>query len=194
MTLVLLLGGCGGAPTGGAALPTQILAPTAAVSPSATAAPQPTALPEPTAAPSAPPTSLPDPPQPTAAQPSGEAQGDTLIVYHKTGGIMGLDETLTVYVDGRFELADTRGATEAGQAVPAELEALKQLVGSPEFAALDPVYKASGADLFTYQITVPGMGKTIVTMDGAAAPAVLGQVLAKLEALRGSGKPQAPTS
>jgi hypothetical protein len=188
VTLVLLLAACGGAPTGGAA-------PTLAIpTPAATASqPQPTTPPEPTALPEqAQPTTA--QPQTTPAQPSGEAQGDTLIIYHKTGGIMGLDETLTVYADGRFELADKRGASQSGQAVPAELDALKQLLASPEFAALDPAYKASGADLFTYQITVPGTGKTVVTMDGAATPEVLGQVIEKLDALRGSDTMQAPAS
>ena len=36
-----------------------------------------------------------------------------LLLYHKTGGFAGIDETLTVYADGTTELRDKRGTVTA---------------------------------------------------------------------------------
>ncbi|RIK29469.1 MAG: hypothetical protein DCC52_07245 [Chloroflexi bacterium] len=57
-----------------------------------------------------------------------------------------------------------------------------------DFDALDNLYQALGADLFTYTITARtsnGSVKTVTTMDGAKTPAYLGQLIAMLEQLRG---------
>jgi hypothetical protein len=195
---LLLLAACGSAATQAPpAAPTGVpqattLPPTAAPLP--TGAPHATELPAPTDAP-APTNAAQQPSTPAATAPAtGQSQGGVLVVYHKSGGIAGVDETLTVYADGRFELTDKRGATQTGQAGQAALDDLKQLLAGPEFAALDTKYQASGADLFTYKIEVPGAGKTVVTMDNAPTPPVLAQAIEKLEGLRGLGTPQAPTS
>jgi hypothetical protein len=112
---------------------------------------------------------------------------DTVVVFHRSGGIAGVNETLTVYADGRLEWSSAK-TNKSGQAMPAELAALQKLLSNPEFAALDPRYQAAGADLFVYEIMVPNAGKPrqIVTMDGANNPPILDQLLeqlGKLEAL-----------
>jgi hypothetical protein len=94
-----------------------------------------------------------------------------------------MDTTMTVYADGRIELKG-RGGDLIGQASAEDLASLQALLASPAFAALDPSYQAAGADLITYEITIPSLGATVVTMDGAATPAALSQVIEALEELQ----------
>jgi hypothetical protein len=168
LTIALLVA-CGQAPTGGASQPTAPIAPTQA--PEATAAPaQPTSLPAPTA---------PSKGNTGAPQPAGAK--DIVVIYQRSGGIAGIDETLTVYADGKLQLS-SRGKAKEAQVAPADLSKLQELLASPEFAALEPRYPASGADLITYTVTVPAAGKghTVVTMDAAKNPPVLNEVLTEL--------------
>lgn len=124
-------------------------------------------------------------PEPPTRPPGGSGQG-VLVTYEKSGGIAGIDETLTVRGDGSLELIERGGAAKQAQLAPADLDRLRGLLASPEFAALRPLYKAAGADFFTYTITasVNGGTQTVVTQDGAQHPAVLSQVLEELERLR----------
>jgi glucose/arabinose dehydrogenase len=169
--LIVLLTACGGQPTTSSApQPTQPAAPTQPPEP--TAAPQPTQEPVIKVTP--------------GTTPDSNAQlGDVLVIFQRSGGIAGIDETLTVYTDGRIELSDRKGKMTA-KVTTDELAALQKLLAGPEFAALDPKYQAAGADLFTYKVTVPGGKKprTVVTMDGAPTPEVLNQVLVELGKLR----------
>jgi len=175
--IVLGLAACGGTP-GGATGPTTTQ-PTAVGTPP-TAPPEPTKAPRPAAEPTA--TKL---AQPTSA-PQPTSVGDSaLVIYHKSGGIMGLDETLTVHADGTLVLESRDGSTKTAQVQPKQLDKLRELIASPEFAQLQAQYRAMGADLFTYDITVPG-GRPghVVTMDGAENPSVLEQVIQELNRLR----------
>ena len=179
LTAILLVA-CGGsgAPTGGSA-PTS--APAATIQPVA-----PTQPPEATAQAAPAPTT-----PPAAATPAQPSKGDTgsptgdlkgvLVIFKRSGGIAGVNETLTVYDDGRIAFAG-RNHESTAQIAPDELSTLRQLLASPEFAALDSRYPAMGADLFIYSITIPTGGKpqTIVTMDGAKNPPILDQVLAEM--------------
>ena len=183
--LALLLAACGAADTGGASQPIATSAPAPTAAAAATAAPVLTAVPAPTAAPA--PTQATRPADET--KPTGQpASGDVVAIYHKTGGIAGVDETLTVYADGRLSLLGRSGAAQTAQAQPADLGKLQSLLASPDFAGLSPRYQASGADLFNYQITIPSTGQTVSTMDGAQAPAVLGQAITEMEQLKGMVK------
>jgi hypothetical protein len=198
LALALLLAACGTGATSGGAPTTSAVAQPTRPAPTAGATSQPTAAPEATAAP-APPTATsqptaaaePSPPaRPTSERPGTDngttgatPQAGVLVVYRKTGGIAGIDRTLTVYDDGRVELSGTGDTGQAIQAPPDSLSALRGLLASPEFAALNARYRASGADLFTYEISVPATGQTVVTMDGAPSPPALTQAIAQLEAL-----------
>ena len=104
------------------------------------------------------------------------------MIIRRSGGIAGITEEMTVYGDGRLEFGGDVVQTQA-QAAPNELTTLQQLLASPEFAALNTRYSAIGADMFVYEISVPGSGKKVVTTDGAKNPPVLEQVLAELQQL-----------
>lgn len=190
--IALGLAACGGGAPGGATQPTGIPTQGGAGPPTA-GAPPPTAEsrrtegpPEPTAAPQ--PTVQPTVTQP--AQPTGEPRPadesqSAIVVYHKSGGIMGLDETLTVRADGTLALQSRGGNTKTAQVRPDQLDKLRELIASPQFAQLQAEYRAIGADLFTYEITVPGgTPGHVVTMDGVENPPVLEQLIQELNRLR----------
>jgi hypothetical protein len=190
--LIALLAACGGQPTtSDAPLPTQpIAAPTqppeataAAPTqpPEATAAPRPTQPPEVTATPPVQVIKV----TPDATSQATSSLGDVLVILHITGGFAGVDETLTVYTDGRLEFSG-RGGKKTAQVAPSELATLQQLLNSPEFAALDAQYPDVASDAFVYELTVPDgqQPRTVVTADGAKKPPVLSQVLAELNKLR----------
>jgi len=191
LALACLLAACGGGATGSApptlgptvqatqpAAPTQPAQPTAAAP---TAAILPTAVIPPTAA-AAPTAAAPTAAiLPTAATQAGAA--NLLISYHKSGGIAGINETLSVYADGKTELRGKSGTVSA-QADPSAIQALQKLLASPEFTALQVPVQPPGADQFVYELTVPGRGKPIVATDGADNPAVLRQLIEMLEQLK----------
>ncbi|HEX9373981.1 MAG TPA: hypothetical protein VF897_23410 [Roseiflexaceae bacterium] len=162
--LALVLAACGAGATGGAA-PTQLSSPTTAQG-------------------------TPTQPTPTAAPMSGETgptgvgtASDVVVTYRKSGGIAGINETLTIYADGRLDLKSLNREAKTAQVAPSELSRLRQLLASPEFAALKPSYEAPGADQFIYALSMPG-GQKITTTDGAETPAVLEQAIAELERLK----------
>jgi hypothetical protein len=104
-----------------------------------------------------------------------------LVIFMRTGGIAGLEETLTVYEDGRVTFVG-RNTESTSQVAPDDLAELRRLLATPEFAALKTRYSALGADLFSYSIITGKGGKSqmVVTMDGAKHPPILDQVLAEL--------------
>lgn len=125
---------------------------------------------------------------PTLPFPTPALADDILAIYHKSGGIAGMDETLTVYHGGVLELK-TRGGNPKSLKVNEEMvQPLRRLFEQKEFGALAPQYRAVGADLFTYTITARdanGNVKTVTTMDTAKHPEYLGLLLVMLEQLRG---------
>lgn len=157
LVAVLALAACGGTPAANAPQPasTPVSAPTAAPGASATPAPAPTA-----------------------------GAGAPLVVYHKSGGIMGLDDTLTVNADGTLAMKDRKGTPSSGQATAEQLARLNELLGSADFAAVSASYPAAGADMFVYDIQVPAQGKTVKAMDGSEFPQVVHDLIGVLEAMR----------
>jgi hypothetical protein len=111
---------------------------------------------------------------------------DVVVVFRKHGGIAGIDEALTIHADGTLDLLARRAPPQQARTPPADLDALRGLLASPDFAQLQPAYSAAGADLFVYEVTVPTVGspRTIVTMDAAPTPPVLARTLAELGRLR----------
>ena len=173
--LLVALAACGRATNTTAPAPT----------PAATAG-VPTALPEPTGAPTVAPEPTVAPTAAPTAMPTTLSIAEVLVTYHKTGGIMGMDELLTVGGDGSLTLQARKEARKTGQADAAQIAELTRLLGGPEFAALAPRYEILGADMFVYEISVPGRAQPVVTMDGAENPTVLTEVLGLLEQLRKS--------
>jgi len=96
----------------------------------------------------------------TTAGPSGgtgsPGRPGAEVVLTKSGGIVGLEDTLTVRPDGRWTKVDRAGATRTGQLSPADLDRLRRLTADPrliaEAAATAPVTMC--ADAFTYRLTV----------------------------------------
>jgi hypothetical protein len=134
------------------------------------------------------------PAPPTAAQsatipPAATAQASAanlLISYHKSGGIAGVDEALTVYDDGTIAIRRRSGAIST-QADPSDIQALRTLLASPEFAALQLPVQPPAPDQFIYELTVPGR-KPIVTTDSADNPPVLRELIDVLEKLKMQAK------
>jgi hypothetical protein len=173
LALACLLAACGGSTTG-TAPPT--LGPIVRDTP--IAVPTHPALPTAAAAPSAEIPSM-------AITQAGAA--NLLISYHKSGGIAGVNETLTVYTDGTIELRGKSGAIST-QANPSDIQALHKLLVSPEFAALQLPVQPPAPDQFIYELTVSGRAKPIVTVDGADNPPVLRELIDVLEKLKKQAK------
>ncbi|MFE9200955.1 hypothetical protein [Micromonospora sp. NPDC007230] len=108
---------------------------------------------------------------PTASQPGGTATPATPpatatdagspgrpgvdVVLTRTGGIVGLEDTLTVTPDGHWTRVDRAGASRTGQLSPAELDRLRQLTADPRLVAKATATRTTMcADAFTYRLTV----------------------------------------
>ncbi len=134
------------------------------------------------------PTPVPPSPTPLIPMPTVAPMGDdVLAVYNRSGCFAGVNDTLTVHQQGALELVDRLGALKRAQVAPDELQALKQLLSSPAYAALVPLYQAVGADLCVYRITARDAGgqpRMVTTMDAAQYPDVLVQTIGELEKLR----------
>jgi hypothetical protein len=166
--LIYLLAACGGGTTGASPTPTPVVRDTPAAAPTQPALP--TAIAAPTAV-------IP----PAATTQAGAA--NVLIGYHKSGGIAGIDETLTVYADGTTELRGKAGTVKA-QADPGTIQALQKLLASPEFAALQMPVQPPAPDQFVYELTLPGRAEPLVATDSADNPPVLRELIDLLEQLK----------
>ncbi len=125
-----------------------------------------------------------------ALEEAGPATADApLVSLSRSGGIAGISETITVYASGRVAVRGRGGRESEGLVAPADLEALRALLASPELAQARSSYQASGADLFVYELVLPGSGKprTIRTMDGAQHPEAVGRLIGELSRLRPTG-------
>lgn len=130
--------------------------------------------------------------RPTAAETSTGRElplaPDVLAIYHKSGGFAGIDETLTVYQGGLVELTGRR--LEKPKSVKLDepmLQPVRRMLESQEFADLEPLYRAEGADQFTYSISARdrnGNMKTVAAIDGAPYPDFLGQLIVMFDQMR----------
>ncbi len=105
-------------------------------------------------------------------------------IYRRSGGIFNIQESLVVYADGTAEVSG-RGvaAPRRLQTSSTDISQLRTLLGEANLTNLLPEYRADGADLMAYVITVQtdqGV-RTIVTMDSAATPVQLEQLKEKLD-------------
>jgi hypothetical protein len=134
------------------------------------------------------PTGVPTLPVLTHGVPSQPLGDDILAIYHKSGGIAGIDETLTIHQGGLLELTGRDGNTKSIQVDEPIIQALRRMLEQKEFSELAPLYQGVGADLFTYTITardLSGNPKTVTTMDAAKHPDYLGLLIIMLDQLRG---------
>ncbi|WP_262282782.1 protealysin inhibitor emfourin [Micromonospora sp. MA102] len=78
------------------------------------------------------------------------------VVLTKSGGIVGLDDTVTVQPDGRWTRVDRAGASRTGRLSDADLDRLRQLATDSRLAAeaAATVPATMCADAFSYRLTV----------------------------------------
>ncbi len=109
---------------------------------------------------------------------------DAAIVFHRSGGIAGVDEQWTVYRDGRVVANDGRAwqiTAEQVEQLLADIEALGFFQLDNDFTPFDTC-----CDRFTYSLTVHNddMVKTVTTIDDAAnTPDALWNVLERVNSL-----------
>ena len=107
-----------------------------------------------------------------------------LVAYHRSGGIAGFDDQLSVWRSGLAAHTARNGVVRVFRLSAEELAELADALAAADFPSLKPKYlpKFPVSDGFTYTLT--HVGKTVVTADGAVPPAlvtpigVLGRLLA----------------
>jgi hypothetical protein len=110
---------------------------------------------------------------------------EVLVVWQRGGGFAGVQDSVTVYADGRM-VVDRNGTVTNGQVPELTMEELRSTLGSDEWRALDAEYGTPYADAFSYSITTGG--KTVQTYDGVQAPEPLAMMLERFAALYDAGQ------
>ncbi|PSK65736.1 hypothetical protein B0E53_02287 [Micromonospora sp. MH33] len=105
-------------------------------------------------------------PAPTTAAPG------VPVVLTKSGGIVGLKDTVTVRPDGGWTRVDRTGASRTGQLSAADLDRLRQLAADSRLAAeaAATVPATMCADAFSYQLTVGPTTTSYVDCPPQATP------------------------
>jgi hypothetical protein len=95
---------------------------------------------------------------------------DPIVVYHRSGGFAGFDETWSIMIDGRIDHTG-RGAGQAGQLTPDRLNRLLAALRSIDLTSIKDSYIGANTccDRFIYEITInlDGKTKSINTIDAA---------------------------
>jgi hypothetical protein len=95
----------------------------------------------------------------SAGNPAGSptpAPGDVAVVVHRTGGIAGFDDTVTVEPDGRWTATYRRASARSGQLTDTQSDRLRTLTADPGLskeAGTSPGTTRC-ADAFNYTVTV----------------------------------------
>jgi META domain len=98
-----------------------------------------------------------------------------LVTYDKSGGFIGIQQSLVVFQDGRAVLDGGEPIT----LTPEQLGALVDVLEAADFATLPPdTIDPDVADAFIYEVTYQGY--RVVTSDGRLTPPRLDPVLAEL--------------
>lgn len=126
------------------------------------------------------PTRSPAPVLSPSQPPSPPVRSGVLVSYHRSGGLAGVDDHITVHTDGRV---NRRGRTArcALRLDRRELAGLRADLDRAHLAALDSTVRPQRAvDSFAYQVAY--RGRTAQVFD-TAVPAALQPVLARFNAL-----------
>ncbi len=120
------------------------------------------------------------------ASPLAVPGGSLVILVHRTGGLAGVDETWTMYDDGRVAYTGHGTGTQTNQ-ISSDAVAAVMALARANFAALDTEYNPANTccDRFVYEITITvnGQSKTIHAVDGATdEPPTTTQILTALQA------------
>ena len=109
------------------------------------------------------------------------------IIYHRSGGLAGTDDTWKISLDGTVaHQGQTAGTTE--QLTVAQMAELAAAIRAANFMSLEDSYVPQNTccDRYTYEITVTvgGQSKTVTTIDASpTAPAELTQLIDTLNRL-----------
>ena len=123
----------------------------------------------------------------TVATATTAASPEVLLTFAQTGGIAGINETLTVWSDGKLELASVSASStlRVGDATPAQISSIQTILNDPTFASLESSYGVNTCcDMFSYTLTTGN--KSIATIDGAEYPEILANLFGELQTLKQS--------
>jgi hypothetical protein len=117
---------------------------------------------------------------------------EVVVTRVRSGGLAGLDETLTVYADGTLHLLDRRFQKDETRNVqPRRLAYLRSALAREEWQTIGPFFGHPVPDGF--EVRVSGGGKDTGFADPSVPPVeippILGQVLAVLDGLWSSAAP-----
>lgn len=110
-----------------------------------------------------------------------------LMHYERHGCLAGINEVLVINVDGTAHLTATDGKTSQLSLAPEQLTALRQLLETPAFRALQPPPLPMAMDQCFYRVatnTPDGMSRTITSVGERDDPAPLFEVVQTLEQIR----------
>ena len=109
------------------------------------------------------------------------------MVYHRSGGIAGVDETWSIYADGRVQHSG-RGTGSAGQLTADQLNSLFTTLRSIDLTSIKDSYVGANTccDRLIYELAInlDGKTKTIKTIDAAEGePAALTTLLSAIRSV-----------
>lgn len=115
-------------------------------------------------------------------------EGSPLIVFRRSGGLMGVSESWVIYEDGRVVYQEEiKGESAAGEIDTQEVAQLLALIEETGFFSFSDSYMPQNicCDRFSYEITLfqDGQSKRVTTMDGAEAPEGLWTIIGELNKL-----------
>ncbi len=115
-------------------------------------------------------------------------EGSPLIVFRRSGGLMGVSESWVIYEDGRVVYQEEiKGESAAGEIDTQEVAQLLALIEETGFFSFSDSYMPQNicCDRFSYEITLfqDGPSKRVTTMDGAEAPEGLWTIIGELNKL-----------
>lgn len=109
-----------------------------------------------------------------------------LITYVRTGGIAGVDDTVTVSQDGAVQVSTRSATAQTSQLSSSELAELQALIAAADLPSLDKEYKQDGlSDAFEYRLT---SGANTVRWTDGTAPAQLWPLQNMLDGLIASAQ------
>ena len=171
LVLVVILAACGHVTaTGGDATPSVNVAPTAPPSDVA-----------PTTAPTTFPTVVPETTIPTIG---GGVAIDVLVVYELSGCFAGVQETMTVYTDGRLQWTDRSGLVKRGNASAAQIGDLQtKLQATSQFDTFPNMIPPDACVYSFTATTADGQPFSVTTYDGAQHPPEFAEAVQALREL-----------
>lgn len=117
---------------------------------------------------------------PPQATPSATSAVDQTVVVERTGGIAGVQDTVTVEPDGHWTRGGKRGSPGTGQLTDAQRGQLRTLAGSAKLRD-EATRKASTAficsDAFHYTVTVGTLKVSYEECGGNTTPETAGQIV-----------------